>query len=168
MIPINAPPTANQGHISQGENQTPQNNKAGKPQTSVNTAQTISHTIYKQQITCSHKRMSRKEPMSRTELPLPEGRVVWQGVILRGGYSHIYLDNGETVKCSTNCPNIRVLIQKICTKGYLADWHPNPSSLMSKDNGYIKTFVRNHTVHMLTVYDNTPEEHRMRPWLKHN
>jgi hypothetical protein len=25
-------------------------------------------------------------------------------------YSHIYLDNGETVKCSTNCPNIQVLI----------------------------------------------------------
>ena len=89
MIPINAPPTANQGHISQGENQTTQNNKAGKPQTSVNTAQTISHTIYKQQITCSHKRMSRKEPMSRTESPLPEGRVGWQGVILRGSYSHM-------------------------------------------------------------------------------
>jgi hypothetical protein len=94
--------------------------------------------------------------------------VGWQGVILRRGYSHIYLDNGETVKCSTNRPNVRVLIQKICAKGYVVDWHPNPSRLMSEDNGYFQIFVGNCTIHMLTVYNDTPEERKMRPWLKHN
>ena len=88
--------------------------------------------------------------------------------IHRGGFSHIYPDNGETVKCSTNCPNIQVLIRKICAKGYLVDWDQDPTRLSSEDNGYFKIFVGTHTVHMLTVYDDTPEERRMRPWLKHN
>ena len=128
----------------------------------------ILHTSYKQQIPCPPKIMPRKELTPRTEALLPEGRVGWQGVILRGGYSHIYLDNGETDKCSTNRPNIWVLIQKICAKGYLVDWDPCPSRLLREDNGYFKIFVRNHTIHMLTIYNNTPEERRMRPWLKHN
>ena len=53
-------------------------------------------------------------------------------------------------------------------RGYLVDWDLNPSRLLSEDNGYFKIFVGNHTIHMLTVYTNTPEECRMRPWLKHN
>ena len=89
-------------------------------------------------------------------------------MILRGGYSHIYLNNGETVKCSTNCPNIRVLIRKKCAKGHLVDWDQNPSTLLSEDNGYFKIFVGNHTAHILTIYNGTQEERRMRPWLKHN
>ncbi len=92
----------------------------------------------------------------------------WRGVILLGGFSHIYLAIGETVKCSTNCPNIQVLIQKICAKGYLVGWDQNPKRLLRNNNGYFKIFVGTHTVHMLTVYDDTLEEHRMRPWLKHN
>ena len=88
--------------------------------------------------------------------------------MLQGGYSHIYLDNGETGKCSTNHPNVWVLTQKICAKGYLVDWDRNPSRLLSRDNGHFKIFLGNCTIHMLTVYTNTPEERRMRPWLKHN
>ena len=88
--------------------------------------------------------------------------------IHRGGFSHIYPDNGETVKCSNIHPNIQVLIRKICAKGYLIDWDQDPTRLSSDDNGYFKIFVGTHTVHMLTVYDDTPEERRMRPWLKHN
>ena len=166
MIPVNAPPTATPGALLPRENQTTQNNKTGKPQTGGNTTQTRSHTSHKQQITHTPV-MPRKEPTLRTELLLPEGQVRWRGVILRGGYSHIYLDNGETVKCSTNCPNIQVLIQKICTKGYLVDWNSNPSRLLSADNGRFNIFVGNYIVYMLTVYTDTPEERRRRPWLKH-
>jgi hypothetical protein len=98
--------------------------------------------------------MPRKEPMQRPELPLLEEHKVWQGVILQGGYSHIYLNNGDTVKCST--------------KGYLVDWDPNHSRLLSEDNGYFTIYVGNHTVHMLTEYTDTPEECRRRPWLRNN
>ena len=159
-------PQLPQGHFSPGKNQTTQNNKAGKPQTGRSTLPTRSHTSHKHLITRSPM-MPRKEPTLRAESPLPEGRVGWRGVILRGGYSHIYLDNGETVKCSTNCPNVCVFIRKICAKEYLADWGRNSSRLLSKD-GYFKIFLENRTVHMITVYTNTPEECRMRPWLKHN
>ena len=155
------------GHFSQRKNQTIQNNKAGKPQTGRNTTRTISHTSHKQQITRSPT-MPRKEPTLRTESPLPDGQLGWRGVTLRGGYSHIYLNNGETVECSTNCPNVRILIRKICAKGYLVDWDQNPPRLPRDDTGYFKIFLGNRTVHMLTVYNDTPEECRMRPWLKHN
>ena len=162
------PPQPTQGHISQGRNQTTHKNKEGKTQTDRNTTRSISHTSHKQQITRTPKTMLRNGPMPRTESPLPEGRVGWQGMILQGGYSHIYLDNGETLKCSTNRPNIRALIRRICAKGYLVDWHPNPSRLMSDDNGEFKIFVENHTVHMLSVCTDTPAERNRRPWLIHH
>jgi hypothetical protein len=88
-------------------------------------------------------------------------------VIPWGGYSRIYLDNEETAKCSTNPPNKQAFIQKICAKGYLVDWNSNPSRLLSAGNRHFKIFVRKHTVYVLTVYTNTSEEHRRRPWLKH-
>ena len=160
-------PQLPQGHFSPVKNQTTQHNKAEKPQTGGSTTSTRPHTSHKQQITRSPT-MPRKEPTLRAESPLPERRVGWRGVMLQGGYSHIYLDNGETVKCSINRPNVRVLIRKICAKGYLVDWDRNPSRLLSKDNGYFKIFLGTGTIHMITVYTDTPEECRMRPWLKHN
>jgi hypothetical protein len=96
--------------------------------------------------------MPKKEPTQRTESPLSEERVVWRGVILQGGYS--YLNNGETVKYPTK------------GKGYLVDWDPNPSRLLSDDNGYFTISVGNHTAHMLNAYTDTPEERRRRPWLR--
>ncbi len=162
------PPQPTQGHISQRRNQTTHKNKEGKTQTDRNTTRSISHTSHKQQIIHTPKTMPRKGPMPRTESALPEGRVGWQGVILQGGYLHIYLDNGETLKCSTNRPNIWALIRHICAKGYLVDWHRNPSRLMSNDNGEFKIFVKNHTVHLLSVCTDTPAECNRRPWLIHH
>jgi hypothetical protein len=161
------PSQLTQGHIPQGKNQTTQTNNGGKSQTGRNTPHPT-HTPYKQRITRPPKRMPRKEPTPRMEAPLSEGRVGWRGVIHRGGISHIYPDNGETVKCSTKRPNIQVLIRKICAIGYLVDWDQDPTRLSSDDKGYLKILVGTNIVHMLTVYDDTPEEHRMRPWLKHN
>ena len=168
MKPVNAPPTANPGTHLPGEKLNNPQKQRGKTQTGGNTTRTISHTSHKQQITRTPKTMPWKGPMPRTGLPLPEGRVGWRGVILQGGYLHIYLDNGETLKCSTNRPNIRALICRICAKGYLVDWHQNPSRLMSNHNGEFKIFVGNHTVHMLTVYTNTPAERTRRPRLIHH
>ena len=160
-------PQLTQGHIPQGKNQTTQTNNGGKPQ-NLQKHNTNNTHILQTTDTPPPQENATEGADPRTEAPLLEGRVGWRGVILWGGLSHIYLDNGETVKCSTNRPNIQVLIQKICTKGYLVNWDQNPTRLSSDANAYFKIFVGTHTVHMLTVYDDTPEECRMRPWLKHN
>ena len=125
MIAVNAPPTAR--YLSREKPNNPKQQGRKTPSRQERNTNNITHIP---QINCSPKRMPRKEPTLRMESPLPEELVGCQGVILRGGYSRIYLDNGETVKCST-----KFLIQKICAKGYLIHWHPNSSRLMSEDNG---------------------------------
>ena len=167
MKPVNAIPTANPGTHLPGEKPNNPQKQGGKNPNRREHNKTISHTSHKQQITRTPKTMPRKGPTPRTGPTLPEGRVGWRGMILQGGYLHIYLDNGETLKCSTNRPNIWALIRCICVKGYLIDWHQNPSRLMSNNNGEFKIFVGNHTVHMLSVCTDTPAERMRRPWLIH-
>jgi len=46
--------------------------------------------------------------------------------------------------------------------------NPLPQENVAEGADVEDSFVGNHTVHILTVYDDTLEERRMRPWLKHN
>ena len=84
MKPVNAPPPANPGtHLLKEKTKQPAKTRRENPKP----AGTQHHT--------HPTKMPRKESTPWTESPLPEGRVGWRGVILRGGYSHIYLDNAS-------------------------------------------------------------------------
>jgi hypothetical protein len=76
----------------------------------------------------------------------------------------MYLKNGETLMCPTNCPSIRDLIRHIRTKGYLVDHIINPSSLMSDNNGIFKIVLGDN---MLIVIPDTPANRKARPWVAH-
>jgi len=96
---------------------------------------------------------------------LPEAQVGTCSVFYQGGFCYIYLERGEQpIMCSDTRPNLRSIIHRICSKGYIVDLDYNPGRLLRDDNGYFKVLLGNWcTVYILTIYEDTPAKRAWQP-----